>query len=161
MICITGTPGVGKSAVMNELARRGYAVAEFDSLIGDCVVGETGNEKIVDEECLGMIRKDGIYFGHLSHYARCDTVVVLRCHLRSLQERLMKRGYSSAKVMDNVESEAIDSIGSEAEEFHPGNVFEVLNSNVKETADFIEKIIKGKRPSTVKIDLVEEILDWY
>jgi hypothetical protein len=63
--------------------------------------------------------------------------------------------------MDNIESEAIDLIGSEAEELHPGNVHEILNSDVEETANFVENVIKGKKSTSLKIDLTEEILKWY
>ncbi|MCL5408337.1 MAG: AAA family ATPase [Candidatus Thermoplasmatota archaeon] len=161
MICITGTPGVGKSTVMSEISDRGYKALEFDNLIGECVVEIKDGEKIVDEKCLRKIRKDGIYFGHLSHYADCETVVVIRSHLKELEERLKKRGYSNSKIMDNVESEAIDLIGVEAERLHPGKTAEILNTSLEETADFIENVIKGKDSKRVKIDLTEEILNWY
>ncbi|MCL4446933.1 MAG: AAA family ATPase [Thermoplasmatales archaeon] len=161
MICITGTPGVGKTTVMKELKKRGYAVLEFDSLIDGCVLEEENGEKIVDEECLKDIRGEGIYFGHLSHYALCDLVVVLRCHLKELEVRLRKRDYSRSKIIDNIESEAIDLIGFEAEKIHPGKTYEIMNSKVEETADFIENVIKGRYPTRMKIDIMEEILDWY
>ena len=161
MICVTGTPGVGKSTVKNELNQRGFKALEFDSLIGDCIVEEVEGERIVDEECLHEINADGIYFGHLSHFSKCRKVVVMRAHLADIEARLKERGYSKSKIMDTLESEAIDLIGFEAEGFHPGDTFEVLNSSVKETADFIENIIKGREPKSLKIDLVEEILDWY
>ncbi len=161
MICITGTPGVGKSTVMAELKRRGYDVAEFDTLIDECVLETSDGEKIIDEFCLGRIRKDGIFFGHLSHYSQCDEVVILRSHLKEIETRLSHRGYPKRKVMDNLESEAIDLIGFEAERLHPGKTMEVLNAGVEETADFIENVIKGKKSTSVKIELSEEILDWY
>ena len=161
MICVTGTPGVGKSAAMKELLNRGCAASEFDGLIDECVLEVKDDERIVDQNCLRRIRSDGTYFGHLSHYARCDKVVVIRAHLKDIEIRLSKRGYSRSKIMDNVESEAIDLIGFEAEKMHSGNTFEVLNLSVEETADFIENVIKGKNSTSVKIDLLEEILDWY
>jgi adenylate kinase len=160
-MCITGTPGVGKSTVMKELLSRGYDVQEFDGLIGECVLEMKDDERIIDDGCLRKIRTAGVFFGHLSHYARCDKVVVIRAHLKDIEIRLKKRGYSKSKIMDNIESEAIDLIGFESEKMHPGNTLEILNSSVKKTADFIENVIKGKNSTSVKIDLVEEILDWY
>ncbi|MGC8562246.1 MAG: AAA family ATPase [Thermoplasmata archaeon] len=161
MICVTGTPGVGKSTVMNELIKRGIKASEFDSLIVNCIVKEIEGEKIVDEKCIRKISANGLYFGHLSHFAKCEKVVVLRAHLADIEARLNERGYSRSKIMDNIESEAIDLIGFEADRLHPNSTFEFLNSDVKETADFIENIIKGKEPRSLKIDLMEEILDWY
>ncbi|MEM0133966.1 MAG: AAA family ATPase [Thermoplasmatales archaeon] len=161
MICITGTPGVGKSTVMNELVNRGYEALEFDSLIRNCIIGEIKGEKIVDEDCLREISGEGIFFGHLSHNAKCEKVVVLRAHLVDLEARLKGRGYDKSKIMDNLECEAIDLIGFEAEKLHPSNTYEILNSSVLETADFIENVIKGKNPKSLKIDLTEEILNWY
>lgn len=161
MICVTGTPGVGKSTVMNELIKRGIKASEFDSLLEGCTVEEVEGEKIVDEACLRKINEEGIYFGHLSHFSKCRRVVVMRAHLADIEARLKERGYSKSKIMDNLESEAIDLIGCEAERLHPGSTFEILNSSVKETADFIENVIKGKEPRSLKIDLMEEILDWY
>ncbi len=161
MICITGTPGVGKSAVMKEMNDRGYGVSEFDSLIDECILEEKNGEKIVDENCLKGIEKEGVYFGHLSHFARCDLVVVLRAHLKDIEERLNRRGYSRSKIMDNLESETIDLIGSEAERMHPKITYELMNASVAESADFIENLIKGKNSKSMKIDLSEEILDWY
>ncbi len=161
MICITGTPGVGKSTILKEMIKRGYEVSEFDTLIKDCIIEEKDEEKIVDEICLKNVKEDGVFFGHLSHYAGCDSVIVLRSHLKDIEDRLKKRNYSKSKIMDNIESEAIDLIGSEAEELHPGNVHEILNSDVEETANFVENVIKGKKSTSLKIDLTEEILEWY
>jgi adenylate kinase len=161
MICISGTPGVGKTTVMKEMKRKGYGAKEFDSILEKCFVGIEDGEKIVDEDCLKGIRQEGIYFGHLSHYAKCDIVIVLRSHLREIYSRLEKRGYPRSKIMDNLECEAIDLIGSEAEMLHPGMIYEVLNEKIDATMDEIENIIKGKNSTRVKIDLTEEILDWY
>lgn len=161
MICVSGTPGVGKSTVMKEMERRGYPVQEFDQVLKECIIGVSEGEKVVDEKCLRRIRKEGIYFGHLSHFADCDSVIVLRAHLREIEERLRERNYSKSKIMDNVECEAIDLIGYESESLHELETYEILNSDIRNTADFIENVIKGKDSTRVKIDLTEEILDWY
>jgi Predicted nucleotide kinase (related to CMP and AMP kinases) len=59
MICITGTPGVGKSTVLKEMVKKGYEVSEFDTLIKDCIIEEKDGEKIVDEICLKNVKEDG------------------------------------------------------------------------------------------------------
>jgi adenylate kinase len=161
MICISGTPGVGKTTVMKEMEKRGYNVREFDNLIDKCTVGIEDGEKIVDEDCLKEISQEGIYFGHLSHFAKCNVVIVLRSHLKRIYSGLEERKYPKSKIMDNLECEAIDLIGYEAEMLHPGMVYEVLNDSIDETVGEIENVIKGKNALRLKIDLTEEILDWY
>jgi adenylate kinase len=160
MICVTGTPGTGKSKVLEVMRKRGYDVHELDE-IKKCISGREGGEIIVDERCLSTVRMEGIYFGHLSHYAKCDAVVVLRAHLKDIESRLMKRGYGRKKIMDNLECEAIDLIGYEAASLHPGRTFEIMNEEPEKTADAIEKIMKGEVPPPAVIDLTEEILAWY
>ncbi|MEM0167276.1 MAG: AAA family ATPase, partial [Thermoplasmatales archaeon] len=155
------TPGAGKSTLMEEMKKRGYEVHEFDELVASCIKSYEDGEGIVDEKCIRKIRKEGIYFGHLSHYAKCDLVIVLRAHLKDIAKRLSDRGYNRKKVMENVECEAIDLIGEESLSIHPGKTYEVMNDDVERTADVIERIIKGEISPREKIDLVEEILDWY
>ncbi|MGC9294096.1 MAG: adenylate kinase family protein [Thermoplasmata archaeon] len=161
MICISGTPGTGKSSVLSALSKLGYKCSELSDLSSVCVVGIEDGEKIIDVNCLKKIDFDGIVAGHLSHYMRCDAVIILRSHLKDLENRLKLRGYSKKKIMDNVEAEAIDLIGYEAEEMHPGKVSEILNENLDETIYKILQIIENKKSYDDKIDLSEEIMLWY
>ncbi|MEM0128135.1 MAG: AAA family ATPase [Thermoplasmatales archaeon] len=161
MICVTGTPGTGKSTLMEKMKRKGLDAHEFDEIIGQCISSQDGDEAIVDEKCLRKIKETGIYFGHLSHYAQCDLVIVLRAHLSNIESRLAERGYSRSKIMDNIECEAIDLIGEEAFSIHPASTHEIINENIDETFELIEKIIRGEASKKEKIDLTEEILDWY
>ncbi len=161
MICITGTPGTGKTAIMNDLMKKGYEAKEFDEISEECVSGMEGEERMVDEDCIGRLRQEGIYFGHLSHFAKCDLVIVIRAHLRDVYSRLEKRGYSKEKIMENVECESIDLIGSEAAAIHPGRTCEILNENLPETVAKLENILKRNVFPQENIELVEEILNWY
>ncbi len=161
MICITGTPGTGKSSVINALKSRGYTCYEMIDVASDCITGEENYEKVTDTECLKNKKVDGIVAGHLSHYMKCDKVIVLRSHLLDLEKRLSSREYDKRKIMDNLEAEAIDLIGYESEKLHPGNVYEVLNSNIDETVNKVLLIIAGNAESGGRIDLVEEIMLWY
>lgn len=161
MICVTGTPGTGKSTVLERLSAKGYKCSELLDIADKCITGIEDNEKIIDTSCLSQIKFEGIVVGHLSHYMKCKSVIVLRSHLKDLEERLLSRGYSREKIMDNVESEAIDLIGYEAEELHKGQVYEILNENIDETVNKVIKIIEGKVKQSEKIDLTEEILLWY
>lgn len=161
MICITGTPGTGKSRIKEELLKKGYEISELDDVSGQCITGREKGENIVDEECLGQIKREGIIVGHLSHFTRCDVTIVLRGHLKDIHSRLRERGYPEGKIMDNVECEAIDLIGNEARSINERNTYEILNEDLEETMNIVENIIKGKKISPKIIDLAEEILDWY
>jgi len=161
MICISGTPGTGKSSILSALSRMGYKCSELSDLSSGCEVGIENGERIIDASCLKKIDFDGIVAGHLSHYMKCDTVIILRSHLKDLESRLKSRGYSKDKMMDNIEAEAIDLIGYEAEEMHPGKVSEIVNDNLDETVNKVLQIIENKKSYDDKIDLSEEIMLWY
>jgi adenylate kinase len=56
---------------------------------------------------------------HLSHYlpARAaDACIITKCSLKALKRRLEKRGYSEAKVRENLDAEIFDVCFSEAKE---------------------------------------------
>jgi adenylate kinase len=56
---------------------------------------------------------------HLSHYlpARAaDACIITKCSLKTLKRRLEKRGYSEAKVRENLDAEIFDVCFSEAKE---------------------------------------------
>lgn len=161
MICITGTPGTGKSTIMKRLCELGYNCAEVAEIAEGCVIGIENGEKIIDTDCMRYIAFDGIVVGHLSHHMKCDSVIVIRSHLKDIEKRLESRNYSMKKIMDNVESEAIDLIGYEAEMLHKGQVYEVMNEVMDETVNKVTGIIEGKVTKKEKIDITEEILQWY
>lgn len=52
---------------------------------------------------------------HIAHLLPAEAVVVLRCDPLVLADRLRKRGWSEAKVRENVEAEALSVIAEEAE----------------------------------------------
>ncbi len=161
MICISGTPGTGKSSVISALKDKGFKCSELNDLSAECEIGIEDGERVIDTDCLKNIHFEGIIAGHLSHYMKCDYVIVLRSHLKDIERRLKLRGYSNEKIMDNVEAEAIDLIGYEAEEIHPGNVSEILNEDLDETVNKVLDIINGGKRYCDNIDLSEEILLWY
>jgi len=145
MIALTGTPGCGKSSVAEELKRRGYkviSVKEFAEIHG-CAKKEK-EEVIVDIERLSKYEFDGIVEGHLSHLLNPEIAIVLRCNPLVIKKRLLERGWSYEKVMENVEAELIDVILVEALQ-NCEKVYEidVTEMSIEEVADEIEKILKG------------------
>lgn len=161
MICIAGTPGTGKTSIAGKLKELGYEVKSVMDVANECVVGMESGELLLDEKCLRKIRVEGIVEGHLSYLMNCDIVIVLRAHLKEIYYRLRDRGYDRKKIMDNLESEALNVIGDEAREIHDHRVIELLNSDINETLKGVIDIINGKEIEHKIYDLTEEILDWY
>ncbi|MCX8172730.1 MAG: adenylate kinase family protein [Archaeoglobaceae archaeon] len=161
MIALTGTPGCGKSAVAEELKRRGYKVINIKEFAKKhrCA-RKLGSEIIIDVERLSRYGFDGIVEGHLSHLLKPEIAIVLRCNPLVIKERLMARGWEYDKVMENVEAELIDVILFEALQ-NCDRVYEIDTTglNVKEVADAVEKILKGNGDDFEpgKIDWISEL----
>ncbi|MDR3291716.1 MAG: adenylate kinase family protein [Methanobrevibacter sp.] len=183
VICITGTPGVGKTTIATmlyeKLLKNGYKSKIFSineiAINHDLILkyDEEKDFKIVDIERLdkkfsGLIHdeennkndpnsKNNLYKnknnlnndnlkpnsennnkkliaivdGHLSHLcSRCDKIIVLRVNPDILKKRLSKRNYSTIKINDNLESEALAICSYEANEIHGNKVNEVDTSNL-------------------------------
>lgn len=119
-VCVTGTPGTGKTAVAKELARLlGWRLVEVNELAQGAVVGRDRRRgsKVVDVARLRprVRRLSGVVLcGHFAHELPCDAVVVLRCALPELRRRLVRRRWSERKVRENVEAELFGVIEEEA-----------------------------------------------
>ncbi|OPX67260.1 MAG: putative kinase [Methanoregulaceae archaeon PtaB.Bin056] len=153
MIGITGTPGTGKSTVAHELRARGHMVTALSSTTTPYIVerDEERDTLVIDEESWAreFPRVEGFVEGHLAHLLSCDLIVVLRCRPDVLAERLRARGYSEAKVRENVEAEALDvTLIETLEEFRGDQVLEIDTTDREsgECARLIEEFSQGKIP---------------
>ncbi len=150
-IALTGTPGTGKTTIstalrerhglktidLNEIVRAYQYIDTYDSR-RDCVV--------VNLTALRAHRfqQDSILEGHLAHHLEVDRVIVLRTDPRVLEERLLRRGFSSEKVKENVEAEILDVVLIEAVALHDGRVYELDSTGEPdETAQGAWDIIQG------------------
>lgn len=172
LVAITGTPGTGKSSASDVLGKRGYVVVDLDEVARreGLIVGrdeKRGTDEVdVDalRERLRIPAKVAFIKSHYSHWMDVNLAVVLRCRPSVLRTRLEARGWSSEKVRENVESEAIDVILQEAVARLPF-VFEVdtTNTTPSQTAETILAILQGKtnghEPGSV--DWASEVLSWY
>lgn len=164
MIALTGTPGCGKTAVAEELKKRGYKVKSVVDLAKEfnCIIDKENDELVIDTEKLAKIDFDGIVEGHLSHLLNPEKVIVLRCNPLLIKKRLIKRGWSIEKVMENVEAELIDVILVEALE-NCREVYEIdtTDMSVKGVADAIEEILAGKgdKYKPGKVDWLSKLKD--
>jgi len=155
MYGISGTPGTGKSAIAEELEKRGYPVVHATETAREFVI-ESDNERdtvVIDEEAwIASFRPvDGFVEGHLAHLLPCDLVIILRCRPDILRYRLEKRGYQEGKILENVEAEALDVILVETLEVHPPEkIIEIdtTSAGIPACVEHIEQFIRGEIPSS-------------
>lgn len=139
---ITGTPGVGKTAVAKRLAEKmGVRLIELNLLAREAggVEGkdpQRGTDiikpRVVRSALRRILKESGemvIVEGHYGELVPPEFVkvaIVLRTNPLSLTERLKGRGYPEAKVKENVEAELLDYCLIKAvEAYGEGRVVEV------------------------------------
>ncbi len=120
IIAVSGTPGVGKTHLSIELAKR--LSAEYVNITDYCQTNNLFDSYDTDSDTHGVdialleksLRKycdlSQIYVldSHLLHDFSIDFVDVLiicTCELPVLQKRLQKRGYSEEKIRENLDAE--------------------------------------------------------
>jgi adenylate kinase len=159
-IALTGTPGTGKTTVaallhyrtidINSLVRggmnlgldpeRGCLDADMDAL--------SGHLKSLDSEEPMIL--EGHFSHHFAHWA-----IVLRLSPSALRPRLEARGYSQAKIRENLEAEALDVILVEAVQMCPRvDEIDTTGKSAAEVAGMIRKIVEGR------LDLPPGQVDW-
>ena len=149
-IALTGTPGTGKSTVAR-LVNAGFAVIDLNALIKDTYnlgMDEERGSVIADLDGLchyvEKMQGDVILEGHVSHLLPVDKIIVLRTSPPLLRKRLEDRGWSEAKITENLEAEALDVILMEALEMCDA-VYEI-DTTVKtreQVAEAIREISAG------------------
>ena len=171
---LTGTPGTGKTTVAELLSEPGMKVISLHDLLQEGSLLQDYDEDFgsydvdIDEaaELMIPLLEDGetiLVEGHLSHLLPCDSIIVLRCNPFTIKERLENRGYSSEKVYENMEAEALDVILVESiETSRP--TFEVDGTSLdpEEVVQAVMSIIKGEGHKYLpgNVDWSEELLKW-
>ncbi len=119
-IAVTGTPGTGKTTLSQLYEDEGLDVIHLTEYVKEKGLGEEGEKEFeVDTEEMREALKDegfDVVEGHLAHHVPVDVSVVLRTRPDILRERLEERDYSDQKVEENVQSEILDVVLSEAVE---------------------------------------------
>jgi adenylate kinase len=165
-IALTGTPGVGKTSVAALLP---YPVIDINAIVkGGCNLGiDPVRECLIAdmeklEEILARMDTDepNILEGHFSHYF-ADEAIVLRLKPSELKKRLEARGYSKSKILENLESEALDLILIEAVEFcNRVNEIDTTGKAVEDVRDIVVMVIENKIASEPgQVDWLEEFFD--
>jgi len=153
IICVTGTPGCGKTTYakkisdalnykyvdVKEIIKKKNLVERFDKK-RDCNVIDT---KKLNAELM-KIKGSLVIDSHLSHYLPpkfVDYVVVVKCELKELKKRLEERGYSNNKIRENLDCEIFDVCLTEAiESGHKVFIIE----NEENYVDFLKQIKTDK-----------------
>lgn len=156
IVAIAGVPGTGKTTTAEELSKRtGAGVIrttelvqrnavkyELDELRGVKIVEPGDLQRAVNQH----VTYNSIIEGMLSHLLHADVVIVLRCNPEELTKRLKAKGWSDAKIRENVEAEMIDTITIEAlQKHHKDKISEIDTSDKtpRVIAETTERILKG------------------
>ena len=140
LVGITGTPGTGKTSVAEALRKRGIDVLDLKTTVAPFILehDEEMGADVVDVEAWAEEHTflEGYVEGAISHFLPCEKIIVLRCRPDVLAKRLAPRGYSSAKIRENAEAEALDVILIEtADMFAAEQIYEIDTTSIdSETA---------------------------
>lgn len=160
VICVTGTPGTGKTAVAKKLAEKhGFYYLDVNKIISKNKLDEGYDRKrktrIVDIKKLNkvlikeilLIDKNKKYPGiiidsHLSHYLPrkyVNLVIVTKCSIKELNKRFKKRKYPKNKIQENLQAEIFDICYNEAiERKHKVIAFDTTKSfNISSVAEYL------------------------
>jgi adenylate kinase len=149
-IALTGTPGTGKTTVAGLLP---YQVIDINALVKagmnfgkdperGCL--EADMDALADH--LAKLDPDEILIleGHFSHHF-ADWSIVLRLAPSRLKSRLEARGYSTQKINENLEAEALDVILVEAVQLCARvDEIDTTGKSPQEVAELVTEIIQGK-----------------
>lgn len=164
-VALTGTPGVGKTTVAAVARGKGWRVVDVKEWARSqgCVVAhdEADAADVIDVGKLSkrVPRDDGskvLYEGHLSHLLGLDMAWVIRCDPRVLRGRLVARDYKAAKVLENLEAEALDII---LQESLAQGMRVVQRDGTRRTAEGLFQSFDDAGLAAAKADDLEEV-DW-
>ena len=129
-IAVSGTPGTGKTRLAKSFVKKRFVYVDLKNIKGissgydkkrKCRIIDT---TIMVKKIIELIKKNPeksfVFDSHLSHYIPkkyVDLCIITKCSLKTLQKRLVKRGYSKKKIQENLQSEIFDICLNEAKEF--------------------------------------------
>ena len=148
IIFISGTPCTGKTTISENLSEKlNWELVKINDLAisNNLVLGidEDKGYKIIDIDALNEL----------------DKLIVLRCRPEILKERLALRNYSSSKINENLEAEALGVCSAESLDIYEDNVYEldVSDLDVDGAVLIIMDVINGQKElSFGEIDF----MDW-
>lgn len=165
---ITGTPATGKKTVAPIVAARlGAKCLSINELAKSYGLVGAGSEVDV-EKLRSKLQRDidlnAVVHGHLLPHvfdsrAVCRAVV-LRCEPGVLKDRLLRRGYEQAKVVENVEAELIGVVSSDSyDAFGEAKVWE-LDTTHTTPEEVAAAVVKIAGPSPKPVPRIDWTLDY-
>ena len=122
VIVVTGTPCTGKTTIAKVLAKKlKWKYLDVNKIIKKYKLIESYDKlrktnevsiKKLNKALLKEIKSNSIIDSHLSHYLPKKSVtlcIVLKCSLKDLKKRLIKRKYPEIKIKENLEAEAFET----------------------------------------------------
>lgn len=151
ILCISGTPGTGKTIVSQLLARKlGWKRIGLNHLAKTkklfCGYDRKRKAYIVDTDLvakevkrLARRRKNLILESHYAHELDCDVLIMLRTNPRELRKRMKAKQWSAEKIKENIEAEIMEVCLSEAQEW--GRKPTVIDTTGKRPGQVVKEII--------------------
>ncbi|HEY9246306.1 MAG TPA: adenylate kinase family protein [Candidatus Methanoperedens sp.] len=177
ILALTGTPGTGKTTVcgiINEKYCKLFCIIDLNKLVlneglhsgkdkeRDSYIADLEKlQKRVKELISKSHDRDIIMEGHLSHFLPADAVIVLRAHPGALRKRLGKRNYSSRKIKENEDAEALDVILVESVE-RSDKVFEIDTTDMAPllVVEAIISIMESLKKGIIPEDFLPGKISW-
>ncbi|MBL7100967.1 MAG: AAA family ATPase [Nanoarchaeota archaeon] len=142
VIVVTGSVCTGKTTIAKKLAGKNKAkYVDVNDIIDKHNLCDSYDRKrkckVVDVKKLNKVlikmikdsKEDLVIDSHMSHFLPSkyvDLCIVTKCSIGKLRNRLKKRGYSKAKIKENVDVELFDVCLNEARE--AGHKVKVVNT---------------------------------
>jgi len=151
MLVLTGTPGVGKHTVSEELAKTlDYEIVDVNKEAIKAGMSKRDDSIDVDVEQMqellkGMLTEKSLIVGHLAVYVisktRVSKAIVLRKNPYDLIQIYEKRNYTDEKKNDNLGSEVLGTITYDSiKKFGNDKTFQV-NMTSLTTEQTVKKIV--------------------
>ena len=151
MLVLTGTPGVGKHTVSEELAKTlDYEIVDVNKEAINAGMSKRDDSIDVDVEQMqellkGMLTEKSLIVGHLAVYVISKTqvskAIVLRKNPYDLIQIYEKRNYTDEKKNDNLGSEVLGTITYDSiKKFGNDKTFQV-NTTSLTTEQTVKKIV--------------------
>ena len=165
-IVITGNPGVGKHTISDLLAMElKYRILDINRIALESKTIRKSKEAIeVDTKQLKKVienemKNNSVIVGHLAPYvltkSQIDKVVILRKSPYRLNSIYKKRGYSRAKILENLQSEILGIITYDALR----KFGDEKSVQIDTTGKSVKKILKQVK-SILKENVLREEVDW-
>ena len=169
IIGITGNPATGKKTIGKLVSKSlGYRFIDLNhfAIKEGCIVNDDGTGLIVDTNLLrekivnGINEKDYVIVGHLLPDVIprrvVDLVFVLRRSPDHLVRRYAKRGYTDEKIRENVMSEAIGIVFSNALNVYGKRKTAEIDTSRKSPSEILSVILEVlKNPQSKEFGMID------